>query len=112
MKIKVLIAALLLGLALPAAANDTVVQKAFEVALDNLRLPRAESGTIAFKECNRCEYVRLRVGADTRYQINGQAVPLRKFRAAMFEVEDRGSKAVTVLHHVKRNQVTAVSVSL
>jgi hypothetical protein len=112
MKIKVLIAAMLLALALPAAADDTVVQKAFEVALGDLRLPRAEGGTIAFKICRRCEYTRMRVSADTRYQINGKAVPLSKFRAAMFEVQDRDSKAVTVLHHIKRNQVIAVSVTL
>ena len=112
MKIKVLIAAILLALALPAAADNTVVQKAFEGALGDLRLPRAEGGTIAFKECRRCEYVRLRVSEDTRYQINGNAVPLSKFRAAVLEVEDRGNKAVTVLHHIKRNQVAAVSVNL
>jgi len=112
MKLKVLITAALLSLALPATADMTVVQEAYEVALDNLRLPRAESGTIAFKECDRCEYIRLRVGADTRYQINGKAVPLNKFRAAMFEVDDRGNEAVTVLHHLERNQVTAVSVNL
>jgi len=112
MKLKVLIAAMLLSLTLPAAADVSVVQKAYEVALDNLRLPRAEGGTIAFKECDRCEYVRMRVGADTRYQVNGKSLPLSKFRVAMTQADDRGNKAVTVLHHLERNQVTAVSVNL
>jgi hypothetical protein len=112
MKLKVLIAAVLLSLALPATADMTVVEKAYEISLDNLRLPRAEAGTVAFKECGRCEYVRMRVGTETRYQINGRSVPLSKFRTALSEVQDRDSKAVTVIHHLKRNQVTAVSVNL
>lgn len=112
MKLKVLIAAALLSLVAPAAADMSIVQKAYEVRLSNLRLPRAEGGTVAFKECQTCDYVRMRVGADTRYQINGKTVPLKNFRAAMAAVEDRDKEAVTVLHHLKRNKVTVVSVSL
>lgn len=112
MKLRILIAAALLSLVVPAAADTSIVQKAYEVRLTDLRLPRAEGGTVAFKECRTCDYVRVRVGADTQYQINGKAVPLKKFRAAMAAVEDRENEAVTVLRHLKRNQVTAVSVSL
>lgn len=112
MKVKVLITAALLILAGPVTADGTVVQTAYEISLSNLRLPRAEAGTIAFKECEKCEYVRIRVGADTTYRVNGQPLPLAKFRAALASVADRENEAVTVLHHLKRNQVTDVSVSL
>jgi hypothetical protein len=112
MKLKVLISVVLLSLALPAAADMRIVENAYEIALNDLRLPRAEGGTIAFKECRKCNYVRLRVAADTRYQINGKAVPLDKFREAVAEVEEPDQKAVKELHHLKRNQVTAVSVNL
>jgi biopolymer transport protein ExbD len=112
MKLKVLITAALLCLALPAAAEFKIVQDAYEIALSDLRLPRNESGTLAFKECESCDFMTVRVGADTRYQINGKAVPLKEFRAAMAKVVDRDNEAVTVLRHVKRNQVTAVSVYL
>lgn len=112
MKFKVLITAALLALALPAAAEFRTVQEAYEVALSDLRLPRAEGGTIAFKECDTCEYRRYRVGADTQYRINGEAIPLGKFRAAMSKVADPDNEAVTVLRHVDTNQVTAVSVYL
>ena len=80
MKLKVLITAALLSLALPAAADFKQVQEAYEVALSDLRLPRAHNGTIAFKECESCDYVSVRVGADTRYMLNGKAVPLKEFR--------------------------------
>jgi len=112
MKLKVLIAAALLSLALPAAADFKTVQEAYEVALSDLRLPRAAGGTIAFKECDTCEYRRIRVGADMSYRLNGKAVPLKQFRAALEHVEDREDQPVTVLHHLERNQVTAVSVNL
>ena len=112
MKLKVLITAALLILAGPVTADGTVVQTAYEVALSNLRLPRVQAGTIAFKECDKCNYVRIRVGADTTYRVNGHPVPLDKFRAALAGVTDRENEAVTVLHHLKRNQVTDVSVNL
>lgn len=112
MKFKVLMTAALLAMAMPVAADYTVVQEAYEVALSDMRLPRAEGGTIAFKECDSCKYVRLRVGADTEYRLNGKAVPLAKFRAAVSGAADPNEEAVTVLRHVERNQVAVVSVNL
>lgn len=112
MKLKVLIAAALLVLAMPAAADTAVVKAAYEVALSDVRLPRAHAGTIAFKECDSCDYKRIRVGADTTYRINGRAMPLEKFRAALAEAANPDKEPVTVLHHLKRNQVTDVSVNL
>ena len=114
MKLKLLIAAVLLSLALPAAADFKQVAAAYEVALSDLRLPRADGGggTIAFKECSDCEYRRIRVAADISYRLNGKDVSLKQFREAMATVQDREAEAVTVLHHLERNQVTAVSVNL
>ena len=112
MKLKLLITAALLALAMPAAADGRVVQEAYEVALSDIRLPRVEHGTIAFKECDKCDYVRYRVGSDTQYQLNGKALPLAKFRAAVRHATNPQDEAVTVLRHVERNQVTVVSVNL
>ena len=112
MKTKLLIAAALLCVTLPAAADLTTVQEAYEIALSDLRLPRDESGTIAFKECESCDYMSVRVGANTSYELNGKAVPLKKFREALALVENRDDQPVTVLRHVERNQVTAVVVKL
>jgi len=112
MKSKVLITAALLILALPAAADRKVVQEAYEVALSDMRLPRIEIGTIAFKECATCNYVRYRVGPDTQYQVNGKSLPLAKFREAVAHVAEPQTEAVTVMRHVERNQVTVVSVYL
>jgi hypothetical protein len=112
MKRKLFIAALMLGLALPAAADYTTIQQAYECALSEVRLPRNEAGTIAYKECATCDYVTKQVDANTRWLLNGRAVPLEKFREAVDQVQDRESEAVTVLHHLERNRVTQVSVYL
>jgi len=112
MKIKLLIAAALLCMAFPAAAEFTTVQEAYEIALSDLRLPHNKTGTIAFKECDSRDYKTVRVGADTRYTLNGKAVPHNKFRDALSVVENRDDQPVTVLRHVERNQVTAVLVNL
>ncbi len=112
MKFKVLIAAIALSLALPVAAHAEVVQTAYEVALSDVRLPRTPNGTIAFKECRRCDYNVMRVGGDTRYRLNGTLVRLVKFREALSSAPNRDTEAVTILHHLERNQVTEVSVNL
>lgn len=112
MKFKVLITAALLGLALSAAADGRLIQKAYEVALSDLRLPQAEDGTIAFKECEACETLWVRVGAGTTYRLNGQVMPLAKFRTALLNVADREGQPVTVLHHLELDVVTNVAVNL
>jgi len=73
MKTKLLIAIAMMGLALPVAADFTTVQVAYEVALSEVRLPRNEKGTIAFKECDDCEYQTKRVSADVRYRVDGRS---------------------------------------
>jgi len=112
MKFKVLIAAFVLALALPVAAQADIVVDAYEVALSDVRLPRNPNGTLAFKKCSRCEYQVIRVGADTRYRVNGKVLPLQKFRAEVARVQNRDDEAVTVMHHLERNQVTEISVNL
>jgi hypothetical protein len=112
MKTKILIAAALLSTTLPAVADSVIVQEAYEIALSDLRLPSDESGTIAFKECESCDYVSVRVGTDTRYTLNGKTMPLKEFRESLSLVTNREHQPVTVLRHVERKQVTAVFVKL
>ena len=112
MKTKLLIAAALISLALPAAADFTTVQVAYEVALSEVRLPRNGHSTIAFKECADCEYKTKRLSADVRYLVDGRSVTLQKFRQLTDRVADRDNEAVTILHHLEDNRVTEVSVYL
>ena len=110
MKFKVLIAAITLGLALPVAADFVQIQKAHEVRLSELRLPQNEHGTVAFKPCGDCPYMVKRVTAETQWVLDGESLPLAKFRLALTRVADRDSTPVTVLHHLENDRVTRVSV--
>jgi hypothetical protein len=112
MKIKIMMTALVLILAMPAAAQFTTVQLAHEVVLSELRLPSHVSGTIAFKGCSDCAYQTKRVSERTRYMVNGRSVPLDKFRGAVSHIRNRSEQYVTVLHHLEDDVVTQVSISL
>lgn len=110
MKFKVLIAAIILALALPAAAQFRTISKAHEVRLSDLRLPRNEGGTVAYKPCDTCPYETKRVSSDAQWVLDGKSMPLDKFRRALISITDRRYTAVTVLHHLESDRVTRVSV--
>lgn len=112
MKLRILMTALLLSLALPAAADFTTVQLAHEVAMSTVRLPQSESGTIAFKACKDCKYQTNRVSGETQWLVNRKAVTLVKFREVVAGLEDRDEKYVTVQHHLERDLITEVSITI
>jgi hypothetical protein len=108
MKIKMIVTALLLGIAIPAAAQFTTIAEAYEVALDDVRLPQNEVGTIAFKKCADCDYEVRRVNRDTVWEFNGKRMSLEKFRRNLATVDRSRNIPVQVLHHLELNQVTKV----
>lgn len=110
MKLKIVVTALVLSLALPAAAQFRTISEAYEVALSDIRLPQRSVGTIAYKQCAECQYETKRVDASTVWQINGQSLSLDKFRSKTASLDGRGKVAVTVLHHLESDRVTAVRV--
>jgi hypothetical protein len=111
MKFKVLIAAILLGAALPVAADFKTVALAHEVLLTDLRVPQSESGTVAFKTCDECSYQVERVNEGTQWVLNGKSLPLAKFRRGLLSIRDREAAAVTVLHHLEKDRVIKVEVT-
>ncbi|HSM29294.1 MAG TPA: hypothetical protein VK854_01215 [Woeseiaceae bacterium] len=111
MKIKVLIAAIVLGSALPAAADFQTVAEAHEVSLADLRVPQSESGTVSFRTCDECAYQVKRVGEDTVWVLNGRNLSLDKFRRGLASITDRDAASVTVLHHLEKDRVIRVTVT-
>ena len=112
MKITVLIAAIILGLALPVAAQFKTIQEAYEVQLSDLRLPQNDVGTVAFKTCRECPYQVKRVTGATEWVLDGNSMPLAKFRLGVMRLSERDNTAVTVLHHLENDRVTRVSVHI
>ena len=112
MKLKLIIAATMLGLAMPAAAEYEPFNEAYEVWLSDIRLPQSETGTITFKPCSSCEFRTHYVDVNVRWFLNGAVVSFEEFQAATRRVMERNSKSVTVLHNPGSDRVIRVSMYL
>ncbi len=112
MQIRKLLALVLLGLSLSAAADFTTIMEVYEVELSDLRLPGTEGGTLAIKECDACEVQTLRVSGGARYVLNNRDVTLVEFKKAVSLIRNREDVIFDVVHHLESNTITAVKVSL
>jgi hypothetical protein len=110
MKTKLFFAALALMLTVPAIADFTLITQGDEVALSEIRLPRHEGRTIAYKPCDKCDYVTRRISEDTRWEINGKTVSFPQFRKRTEKIEDRDNHTVTVTRHIESNRISLVSI--
>jgi len=112
MKIKTLITVTLLGLSFAVVAQNQVISQAYEVTLSDLRTPATENGAVAFKECNECELMRVRVTSSTHYVINGKTVKLQDFRKTVRQASDHDENTATVLHHLESDTIISIHVSI
>ena len=110
MKINVMIAAILLVLSLPVAADWERPQESHEARLSELRLPQNDAGTVGFKPCADCAYVTKRVNANTEWVLDGQRMSLKDFKRNLRRISDREGTPVTVVENLELEQVTRVSV--
>jgi hypothetical protein len=109
MKTKLFLTAAALLLTAPAIAEFTLVTEGAETVLADVRLPRNDHGTIAYKPCEGCDFVTRRVAPDARWEINGKAVTLPQFRKRTEQLADRDDHTVTVTRHIESNRITLVS---
>ena len=112
MKMRVTTACVLLMLSLPVAAEFKTVSLAYEITLSDFRVPATPSSGVILRECADCEMRAIRVTPHTRYLVNGQAVELKDFRKAVFQVRDRQNTFLTVLHHLESDIVVSVAVTI
>lgn len=112
MKLKLLIAAALLSLALPASADFQTVSRAYEVKLSNLTVPTSQNGRVLFKTCDECKLETARLTPNTDYVVNGRNVRFERFRTMASQANNADTTPVTVLHHLKSGNVVRVSLTL
>ena len=112
MNIKTLIAIVLLGFGLTAAADDEIVSLAYEVNLSEFHAPATANGKASFKECEDCTKHLVRVTEATRYSINGKNVRLADFKEACMLANDRDNKNLTVLHHLESDTIQSIDAFL
>ena len=102
----------LLAISLPAAADFRTIERAYEVQLNQFRLPGASVGALALRPCNTCEVKVIRVTPETQYILNQEPLELKDFRKAIARVGKRDQRWVIVLHHLEKDTVTSVSLNL
>ena len=78
MKNLYIVAALLLSsaLSLPSMGGVKIREQAYEASASQIRLPTSDTGELVLQTCPTCTALRLRAGADTRYQIGKHSVSL------------------------------------
>jgi hypothetical protein len=109
---KIVFAVVAALLTIPALAQFKPVTDGYEVALSDVRLPHADGGTIAFKPCGECNYDTRRVNKDVRWELNGKAVSLSKFRKRCEKIEDVDNNTVTITRHIESNRITKVAITV
>ena len=112
MQYRITIAAIMMCLALPAAADFQTVSRAYEIALDNFSAPSTSNAAAIFRQCDECDPHTVRVTASTDYRINDKSVSLKEFRKSIFNVRNRSVETVIVLHHLESDTVEQILVTL
>lgn len=112
MHIRKLLALVLLGLSVSAAADFTTVTEAYEVNVSDLTMPLNVGGTLKFRQCAECELQTLLVNSSTNYVLNGSYVALQDFKDALAGISDPSAETATVLHHLESNVISAVKIRL
>ncbi len=110
MKLKIVITAVLLMLAIPAAADFVTSARAYELALSDLTVPPSQNSKLMFKECDDCDYMSIRLTPNTQFKINGRSVRFDQFRETIRGVRKPGEALAIVLHHLESDTVKSVSV--
>ncbi len=111
MKIKLLIAAILMTLASPVMADFVTRSLAYEVEITDLTVPISVNSRILFTECDECDHMAIRLTPDTRFVVNGRGVQFDKFRHAVKQAASADIASVTVLHHLESDTVVSISVT-
>lgn len=110
MRIKTTLIAVLLSLSFSVLAENYIINQAYEIALDELRLPGNVVGSVSFKDCNTCEKQTIRVTPQTRYVLNNNDLTLVEFKEAVSAIADRKSNIATVIHHLESDSIVALQV--
>jgi hypothetical protein len=97
---------------LSAAAEFETVTRAYEIALDEFRVPATANSALSFKQCSSCDVETIRVTNRTQYIVNAERIELLEFKKAISRVRNREDKGIIVKHHLESDTIVSVSISL
>lgn len=110
MRIQTVVIILLASMSFAASAENYIINQAYEIAVDELRLPGNIVGTVSFRDCNSCAQQTIPVTTSTRYVLNNRDVSLVDFRLALNTIADKSTNIATVIHHLQSNTIVALHV--
>ncbi len=99
----------LLGLSLSAAADEVILNEAYEVDGIDLRMPPGKTGMLTFRECSDCDSHTVLVTVATRYVINERSVDIAEFKKRMIGARDAYT---TVIHDLESDTITVIDATL
>ena len=111
MKFRAFLATALIASSLTANADFLTIERAYEVPLNIFNVPVTYNGVISFRECDQCAAVSARMTNETTLYVNGKPVTLKDFRTEAFQIRNRASTAVTILHHLDSGTITSISLT-
>ena len=76
------------------------LEDAYELALDEIRLPQSETGSVSILACEECDTTFLSVTTTTKYQRDGVEMKLNEFIEAVKESRSLDSGARRALIYV------------
>lgn len=100
-----------LAVALPAYAKITTLVRAVETSTKLLSVPTTASGRVLLRSCEECELHSPRLGPNTMYEVNEEALSFSEFRQAYYSMKGRDERYVLVSYDVESDIVTSVQVS-
>ena len=108
---RALFATAIIALSCTASADFTTVARAYEIPLSTFNVPVTHNGVISFKECDDCNTVSARMTNNTQLVVNGKFVTLKDFRAEAFQVRERSTTFLTILHHLESDTISSISLT-
>ena len=112
MKYKIVITAIMLMLAIPAAADFVTTARAYELVISDLTVPPSQNSKLMFRECDDCDYRSIRLTPHTTFKVNGRSVRFDKFRETIRDVRNPDHTPAIVLHHLESDTVKSIAVTL
>lgn len=96
-KFKLTFAALLLAFSAATLAQSNGPQVTiYEVLLKNFGMAESRNGAVGFRECDDCDYMRLRVTQRSTFMIDGRYMRFNDFRKAIANFETTGQSEINI----------------
>lgn len=104
---KILLVSLLL-VASTSFAENLPPTKTFELSSNGFRMASSPVGTVGLKECEDCDFHRIRVTASTQYMIDGRRMKFEDFREALGRLERDGEFFINVTRDDRSGTVARI----